>query len=110
MAGLGDVRPSAPPHRFVSPATSVAGFALGLPLRGIANERHRFGYRRLAILPRREGKSMNLKRAHRLYREERLTVHTLIAIGLSALHERAFLGLETGICRGRISLHRRFVF
>jgi putative transposase len=43
-------------------------------MREIANERRRFGYRRLAILLRREGKGMNLKRVYRLYREERLTV------------------------------------
>jgi putative transposase len=43
-------------------------------MREIANERRRFGYRRLAILPRREGKCINLKKVYRLYREERLTV------------------------------------
>ena len=43
-------------------------------LRAIANERRRFGYRRLAIMLRREGKTMNLKKIYRLYREERLTV------------------------------------
>jgi transposase InsO family protein len=43
-------------------------------MREIANERRWFGYRRLAILLRREGKGMNLKKAYRLYREERLTV------------------------------------
>jgi hypothetical protein len=43
-------------------------------LREIANERRRFGYRRLAILLRREGVRMNLKKVYRLYREERLTV------------------------------------
>jgi len=40
----------------------------------IANERRRFGYRRLAILFERECKGMNLKRVYRLYRKERLTV------------------------------------
>lgn len=44
------------------------------PLREIANERRRFGCRRLAILLNREGKGMNLKKVYRLYREERLTV------------------------------------
>lgn len=34
-------------------------------MREIANERRRFGYRRLAILLRREGKSMNLKKVYR---------------------------------------------
>ncbi|MEN2787080.1 DDE-type integrase/transposase/recombinase [Sphingomonas qilianensis] len=43
-------------------------------MREIANERRRFGYRRLAILLRREGKGMNLKKVYRLYREGRLTV------------------------------------
>ena len=43
-------------------------------MREIANEPRRFGYRRLAILLRCEGKGMNLKKVYRLYREERLTV------------------------------------
>jgi len=43
-------------------------------MREIANERRRFGCRRLAILLGREGKGMNLKKVYRLYREERLTV------------------------------------
>ncbi len=43
-------------------------------MREIANERRRFGYRRLAFLLWREGKGMNLKKVYRLYREERLTV------------------------------------
>jgi putative transposase len=43
-------------------------------MREIANERRRFGYRRLAIMLKREGKGMNLKKVYRLYREERLTV------------------------------------
>lgn len=43
-------------------------------LRELANERRRFGYRRLAILLRREGRAINLKRVYRLYREERLMV------------------------------------
>jgi putative transposase len=40
----------------------------------IANKRRRFGYRRLAILWKREGSGMKLKKVYRLYREERLTV------------------------------------
>ncbi|GGG52005.1 hypothetical protein GCM10010964_43970 [Caldovatus sediminis] len=43
-------------------------------LRELANQRRRFGYRRLAILPRREGAAVNPKRIWRLYREERLSV------------------------------------
>ncbi|RYE97492.1 MAG: hypothetical protein EOO77_38950 [Oxalobacteraceae bacterium] len=33
-------------------------------MREIANERRRFGYRRLAILLKREGKGMNLKKVY----------------------------------------------
>ena len=43
-------------------------------LRELANERRRFGYRRLHILLRREGVELNHKKLFRLYREERLTV------------------------------------
>jgi putative transposase len=43
-------------------------------LRELANERRRFGYRRLFILLRREGESSGINRIHRLYREEGLTV------------------------------------
>ncbi len=48
--------------------------ALRARLRTLAGERRRFGYRRLAILLRREGEQVNLKRIYRLYREEGLTV------------------------------------
>lgn len=48
--------------------------ALRARLRALAGERRRFGYRRLAILLRREGERVNLKRVYRLYKEERLTV------------------------------------
>ncbi len=43
-------------------------------LREMANERRRFGYRRLHLLLRREGVAVNHKKLFRLYREERLTV------------------------------------
>lgn len=43
-------------------------------LRALANERRRFGYRRLHILLRREGIDLNHKKLFRIYREERLTV------------------------------------
>lgn len=43
-------------------------------LKSLANERRRFGYRRLHILLRREGVELNHKKLFRLYREERLTV------------------------------------
>jgi putative transposase len=43
-------------------------------MKAIAQERRRFGYRRLHVLLRREGFLVNHKRLFRLYREERLTV------------------------------------
>jgi transposase InsO family protein len=43
-------------------------------LRTLANERRRFGYRRLFILLRREGEPSGINRIYRLYREEGLTV------------------------------------
>lgn len=49
--------------------------ALRRRLRELANERRRFGYRRLHILLQREGVEVNHKKLFRLYREERLTVH-----------------------------------
>ena len=39
-------------------------------LRELANQRRRFGYRRLHILLRREGVMINRKKIQRLYREE----------------------------------------
>lgn len=43
-------------------------------LRDLANERRRFGYRRLFILLRREGERSGINRIYRLYREEGLAV------------------------------------
>jgi len=43
-------------------------------IKKLANERRRFGYRRLHLLLKREGVSVNHKRLYRIYREERLTV------------------------------------
>ena len=43
-------------------------------LRNLANERKRFGYRRLFILLRQEGEASGINRIYRLYREEGLTV------------------------------------
>lgn len=43
-------------------------------LRALAQERRRFGYRRLHILLRRDGIMINRKKTQRLYREEGLTV------------------------------------
>ena len=43
-------------------------------LKALANERRRFGYRRLHLLLRREGLAVNHKKLFRVYREERLAV------------------------------------
>ena len=43
-------------------------------LRELANERRRFGYRRLFVLLRREGEPSGINRIHRLYQEEGLAV------------------------------------
>ena len=48
--------------------------ALRERLKALADERRRFGYRRLQVLLRREGHAVNKKRVQRLYREERLQV------------------------------------
>jgi len=48
--------------------------ALRARLRELANERRRFGYRRLFVLLRREGEPSGINRIYRLYREEGLTV------------------------------------
>ena len=48
--------------------------ALRERLKTLANERRRFGYRRLFVLLRREGERSGINRIHRLYRDEGLTV------------------------------------
>ena len=48
--------------------------ALRARLRSLAQERRRFGYRRLFILLRREGETSGITRLYRLYREEGLAV------------------------------------
>ena len=52
----------------------VDDVALRERLKALAQERRRFGYRRLHVLLRREGHAVNRKPVQRLYREERLTV------------------------------------
>ena len=47
---------------------------LRMRLRALAQERHRFGYRRLFVLLRREGETCGKNRVYRLYREEKLAV------------------------------------
>jgi putative transposase len=55
-------------------ATRLDDGALRDRLKALAQERRRFGYRRLHVLRRREGHAVNRKRVQRIYREERLTV------------------------------------
>jgi putative transposase len=55
-------------------ATRPDDGALRERLKALAQERRRFGYRRLHVLLRREGHAVNKKRVQRIYREERLTV------------------------------------
>jgi len=43
-------------------------------LKALASERRRFGYKRLAIMLKREGQIHNLKKIYRLYKEEGLSV------------------------------------
>jgi putative transposase len=47
---------------------------LRVQLRELANERKRFGYRRLFVLLRQQGEPSGINRIYRLYREEGLTV------------------------------------
>jgi putative transposase len=49
---------------------------LRMRLRELAGSRVRYGYRRLTVLLRREGRMVNAKRVYRLYREEGLQVRT----------------------------------
>ena len=50
--------------------------ALRLRLRELAGSRVRYGYRRLTVLLRREGWTVNAKRVYRLYQQEGLQVRT----------------------------------
>lgn len=54
--------------------------ALRMWLRELAAARVRFGYRRLAVLLRRDGWRVNAKRIYRLYTEEGLTVRTKLRL------------------------------
>jgi putative transposase len=55
-------------------ATRPDDVALRERLKALAQERRRFGYRRLHVLLRREGLIVNKKRLRRIYREEKLMV------------------------------------
>jgi len=55
-------------------ATRPDDGALRVRLKALAQERRRFGYRRLHVMLRREGHAVNRKRVQRIYREEKLMV------------------------------------
>jgi putative transposase len=68
-------------------------------LEGLAAERRRFGFRRLAVLLRRDGLVVNIKRVLRVYREANLQVRKRVrrrvalgrgnpAVAVSAMNER----------------------
>jgi len=58
-------------------------------IRGVAQERRRFGYRRIGVMLERRGIHMNHKKLRRLYREEKLQVRKLV--GVNARLARAAL-------------------
>jgi putative transposase len=64
-------------------------------VRELTNERRRFGYRRLHILLKSEGVSLNHKKLFRLYRDERLTVRRRSGRKRS-LGTRALMALPQG--------------
>jgi len=55
-------------YRFTRPPDT----ALRERLKSLAVERRRFGYRRLAVFLRREGFADNIKKIHRIYKEEKV--------------------------------------
>ena len=57
-------------YRFTRPPD----VALRERLKALSAERRRFGYRRLAVFLRREGFNDNIKKIHRIYKEENLMV------------------------------------
>jgi putative transposase len=71
-------------------------------LRELAAERRRYGYRRLRVLLRREGRVVNHKRVYRLYREEGLSVRRRKRKRIGAM-ERQPLTLPTS-CNQRWSM------
>ena len=67
-------------------------------LRDLANQRRRFGYRRLFILLREQGEPSGINRIYRLYREEGLTVRKRKARRQSGRNTHADPGRGQGQC------------
>ena len=65
-------------------------------LRDLANQRRRFGYRRLFILLREQGEPSGINRIYRIYREEGLTVRKRKA-------RRRAIEIRTPILNGQTS-------
>ncbi len=63
-------------------------------LRELAASREQYGYRRLTVLLRREGRTVNAKKVYRLYREEGLQVRTKKRVKRAA-HVRVALATAT---------------
>jgi len=62
------------PRVYRRPPTRSEDTDLRTRLKDLSSERRRFGYRRLHLLLRREGWSVNWKKLYRIYKEEGLTV------------------------------------
>ena len=61
-------------YRARGPRLAEANERLKVRLRELAEERRRWGYRRLHVLLQREGWTVNSKRVYRIYVEEKLMV------------------------------------
>jgi len=62
------------PRVYRRPSSRPEDADLRARLKDLSSERRRFGYRRLHVLLRREGWSVNWKKLYRIYKEEGLTV------------------------------------
>jgi putative transposase len=58
-------------------------------MKAVAQERRRFGYRRVHVLLKQEGFVVNHKRLFRLYREERLMVRSQAGAGNASADDGA---------------------
>jgi len=84
------------------PCASPRNDELRARIRQLASERRRFGYRRIHALLRREGVCVNVKRVHRLYRQDALQVRRRRKRGGVAIERRPLLAHSTGTERGLV--------